>query len=89
ITELDLGSYTVPRLLIHAIFGRLLLDPVARFVPGATGLIDFFVIPSYDSMLIIRTPEGWFLLEGDAEGPRVPWSEQALVDAAKRLSTRA
>src|SRR5262249_41906726 len=34
IDEDRIGAYTVPRLLVHAIFGRFLFDPVCRFVVG-------------------------------------------------------
>src|SRR5262245_9886124 len=71
ITEDRLGSYTVPRLLIHASSGRLLLDPVARYIPGATGLVDLYVLPSYDPVLVPRSADGWHLLPGGDGGPRL------------------
>lgn len=86
ITEDRLGPYEVPRLLIHGMFGRILLDPVARFVPGVEGLVDLFRIPSWDGLLIARTRDGWFLIHEDAEGPRSPWTEETLVEAARRLT---
>ena len=35
VMEDRLGQYAAPRLLIHSPAGRLLLDPIARYVPGA------------------------------------------------------
>jgi hypothetical protein len=86
ITEDRIGTYTVPRLLIHDLFGRLLVDPYARFVAGGDGLVDLCVIPSWDSEMIIKEGEGWFLLQDDAEGPRQPWTESIFVEAVHRLA---
>ena len=85
IVEDRLGAYEVPRLLIHGTFGRALLDPSARFVAGAEGLIDFFAMPSFDGLLLAKWPEGWFLLAEDAEGPRQPWSEEVFAETTPRL----
>jgi hypothetical protein len=84
-----LGSYTVSRLLIHDTFGRLLLDPIERFIVGAGGLIEFYVIPSYDWVSIVRTDRGWELHLGAADAPHQPWSKETFVDTARRLSERA
>lgn len=84
-----LGSYTVSRLLIHDTFGRLLLDPIERFIVGAGGLIEFCVIPSYDWVRIVRTDHGWELHPDAAEAPHQPWSRETFVDTVRRLSERA
>src|SRR4051812_12265359 len=54
IKEDRLGSYEVPQLLIQSTAGRLLLDPVACYIAGAAGLVDLFLMPSYDSVTIAR-----------------------------------
>ena len=84
-----LGPYTTPQLVIRGPSGRLWLDPVARFVPGVEGLVDLVVLPSGGVELLARTPGGWWLYHEDAEGPKSPWSEATLVDAARRLGTSA
>lgn len=89
ITEDGIGSYTVPRLLVHAIFGRVLLDPADRFVGGAEGVIDFFAIPSWSGWMIVRMPDGWYVLQEDAEGPKSAWSEQVFVDSVRQLAKLA
>lgn len=90
IIEESLGPYEVPRLLIHGGLGRLLLDPIAREIVGADGSIEFCALPSYDGMTIARIAGGWFLFpENDAEGPRLPWSEAAFVESARRLAGSA
>jgi hypothetical protein len=84
-TEYRLGAYTVPQLLIHAPAGRLILDPIARYVPGALGVVEFCALPSYDSMRLGRTADGWFLQpDGEGETPR-PWSEAIFRETSLRL----
>ena len=84
-TEYRLGGYTVPQLLIHAPAGRLLLDPIARYVPGALGVVEFCALPSYDSLRLARTADGWVLdSDNPGEAPRA-WSEATFRDAALRL----
>jgi hypothetical protein len=87
IAEDFLGTYVAPRLLIAKNASRLVLEPVARFVPGATGLADFAVLPSYDSVLISRTNHQWHVSPGEGHKPR-PWSEATFQDLANRLSKR-
>src|SRR5689334_2637997 len=45
ITEGSLGSYEVPSLLIQAPAGRFVLEPMGRFITGATGSIELSVFP--------------------------------------------
>lgn len=85
VTEDRLGEYSAPRLLIHSPDGRLLLDPIARHVPGALGVVEFCALPSYDSVRIARTEAGWGLYpDGASDRPR-PWSETAFLESARRL----
>jgi len=84
-----LGQYTVPRLLIHATAGRLLLDPLARYVPGAMGAVDLYVLPSYDAAMISRTDDGWRLYPIGADDVPQPWSEETFVQTALQLLATA
>ena len=83
------GPYEAPQLLIHDTFGRVLLDPAARFVSGADGVIDFFAIPSWDGLMIARFGGEWALIHEDADGPRSPWTEPVFVETTKLLATKA
>jgi hypothetical protein len=85
IAEDPLGAYLVPRLLIHGVDGRLLLDPVTRFVVGGLGLVDFCVLPSYDWVKIVRTPAGWEFHPAQPDVPHRAWSEGAFVEVAREL----
>ncbi len=84
VTEDRLGTYTVPRLLIHTMDGRLLLDPIAGTVPGARGVVDFYALPSYDSIFIPRTETGWHFVS-DTFSHLEPWSEQSFLETANKL----
>jgi hypothetical protein len=90
IEEDRLGSYTVPRLLVHPIFGRFVFSPVCRFVGGsATGLIDFYAMPSYDEQRIVRHADGhWFLHFDDGGQVRKrKWSEKLFVATIRQFSS--
>ena len=81
-----LGTYTVPRLLILGTKGRLLLDPIARYVVGADGLVDLQGLCYRDPVFLVWDAEGWnFYLENDSEGPKAPWSKAAFLQAADIL----
>ena len=65
IAEDDVGSYEVPTLLIRAPAGRFTLEPMGRYIIGATadgrciggamGEIEWNVYPSYEYVRIVRT----------------------------------
>jgi hypothetical protein len=84
-----LGAYEAPQLLIHTTQHQLLLDPVARYVPGASGLLDLAVLPSYESVMITRADGKWSIHPVGDGGRRREWSERAFVDAVTKLSARA
>src|SRR5271155_4741049 len=45
-----LGFYEAPAWLMHKETIHVLLDPVARFAPGADGVVDLYLIPAYDDI---------------------------------------
>jgi hypothetical protein len=85
ISETPLGKYLVPVLLIHTPQGRLMLDPIARFVGGAQGRIDFCVYPSFDGIMLIKTDKGWQLESLEREDWNRPWSETALEQVGRQM----
>jgi hypothetical protein len=58
VTERGLGTYRVPVLLMEKDTIEVVLNPVARFVPGANGAVDLYVAPAYDDIASLY-------LEGD------------------------
>jgi hypothetical protein len=87
-TEERLGSFEIDQLLIHAPQGRLLLDPVARFVMGAEGLVDFSVMPSLDYATIVRRKGKWELRPLFQEKP-CAWNRANFLKTAQDLFQRA
>ncbi len=88
--EPGLGRYQVWRLLVHAPEGRLVFKPVARRVTGAQGLIDLFVLPSYDPMLLVRHDDGEWRIHSFADtSDSRPWAESTFVALAREMFARA
>ena len=50
VNERRLGTYRVPVLLMEKDTVEVVLNPVARFVPGADGAVDLYVAPAYDDI---------------------------------------
>ena len=88
ITEDPIGSYEVPVLMIRTPAGRLVLEPGARYVGGATGRIDLSAFPSYEYVLIVRTDAGWHFVINPPTLDR-PWSKEAFLDIATELAKKA
>lgn len=90
--ELLLGSYQLPQLLIQVNGSTVLLNPVARFIARADGLVDLAIVPSYHSIMVPRTKDGW-QVHIDAEksersSKREPWNEESFVHAVDLLRQR-
>jgi hypothetical protein len=85
ITEDPIGKYEVPRLLIHRTDGKLLLDPIARYVVGAAGRFELCVIPSYDSVVLVKTDTGWRFYSTTREGFDLPWSADTFTKVCNEL----
>jgi hypothetical protein len=83
ITEDIIGTYSVPRLLVHLPQGRLLLDPVARYVVAAEGRFDFCALPSFDSIPLVKIDGIWHLTARKKPGRR--WSEELFEKTALEL----
>jgi hypothetical protein len=93
ITERLLDSYEMAQLLIQANGAMVVLDPVARFVPGALGVADLSLVPSYHFLTIPRTEDGWHIhidtgRNGGSER-REEWNECSFVEAVELLRQRA
>ena len=92
VRERLLDSYDLSQLLIQVNGSTLLLDPVARFVPGALGVADLALVPSYHSVRIPRREDGWHLhIDPDRRGGEESqslWNEEAFLHAVELLRQR-
>ncbi|NLY01196.1 MAG: hypothetical protein GXY83_34325 [Rhodopirellula sp.] len=88
-----LDRYELTQLFIQVRATTYLLAPVARFVPGAIGMVDFTVLPSYHTVIIPRTPEGWWVHidDGSSLGTagKMAWGQESFVTAVEWLGRRA
>jgi len=60
--DFRLGSYEAPALLMQKETTRVLLDPVARFAPGADGVVDLYLMPAYDDIASLYFVDGEWCL---------------------------
>jgi hypothetical protein len=61
VNEKGVVRYEVPVLVLDRDEIEVSVVPVARKVPGAAGLVDFYVMPDFDSMASLYWEEGqWF-----------------------------
>jgi hypothetical protein len=57
-----LGEYKAPALFLQREFTRVVLEPVARFAPGANGVVDLARLPTYDDVATLyRIGDEWKL----------------------------
>jgi hypothetical protein len=54
----DRQIYIVPALFLQKGPTRVLLDPVAYDVPGAEGVVDLYLMPTYDDMASLYFEQG-------------------------------
>ena len=85
IEEKRLGEYAVPALVFQVTFVKLMLEPIARFVSEALGLVDLYVMPQYDNVasLFLRA-DGWhihYTVTGDKIPPDVRQADPSLLAA--------
>ncbi len=87
VRERLLGLYEVEQLRFHTGQAGFMLDPVARFVPGGLGLVDLYVVPTLDSVIVLRTEEGWNLrVEQSGDTQVLPWTESQFLAALNELA---
>ena len=94
-----LGSYEAPALLMQKETTRVLLDPVARFTPGADGVVDLYLMPAYDDIASLFLVNGeWrlhYVFPGTSavakitESESCPISKEAVSLVLKEMSANA
>lgn len=85
------GPYEMPQVWINPGRGRtVFLDPTSRFLPGGKGIVDLYLWPEFDGVMIPWTDGGWHvhLPTGRFDVDRLPWSETAFERAVNHLVGR-
>ncbi len=86
ISEDFIGTYKQDRLLFSAEGAQLALVPVGRFAPGTDGVFDLAVMPAYDSVMVVRQGNQWFIHPLPGEEGRQSWSKEAFFDTSLKLA---
>jgi hypothetical protein len=70
VNERQLGTYKVPVLLMEKDTVEVVLNPVARSVPGADGAVDMYVAPAYDDIASLYFEgDHWVVHYGERPDP--------------------
>ena len=73
-----LGNYEAPALIMQKGATRVFLDPIARFAPGADGVVDLYLMPAYDDIASLYFVNGEWRLHYMFPGtPSVPMIREA------------
>jgi hypothetical protein len=66
--DAEIGNYKAPALLLQYDTVRLFLEPIARTAPGTEGVVDLYLMPSYDDIAsLYYYNNGWnvhYMFEG-------------------------
>jgi hypothetical protein len=88
ITEKALGSYTVDLLTIEdEQERRLQLEPIARRVMGADGIVELYAWPTLNRVRLLPNPAsgGWDVLTDSGIKLHQPWNLENFITLARDL----
>lgn len=84
--------YSLPALLLQKGPTRVLLDPVAYDVPGTEGVVDLYLMPTYDDMATLYFTDGvWqvhYAFPSDAAGV-LPLGEESVNQVLDSIAAHA
>ena len=98
--DIDLQIYPISALFLQRGPVRVLLDPVAYDVPGAEGVVDLYLMPTYDDMASLYFEKGrWMIhysIPPDPMEPHsvieveaLPFSEKTINQVLDSIATHA
>lgn len=82
VNERQLGKYEVPVLLMEKDAVEVVLNPVARLVPGAGGAVDLYLSPAYDDIASLYFEDDHWVVYCD-ESPDPSASKDAVAQERK------
>jgi hypothetical protein len=88
-TDSFLGPYETHQLLIHRRDARFLLDPISRYAPGTTGLIDLYVVPTLGGTILSQANGAWRIHPLRHGQPLQPFTPDTLKNALDGLARAA
>jgi hypothetical protein len=97
--DVDQQVYEVPALFIQKGPIRVLLDPVAYDVPGAEGVVDLYLMPTYDDMASLYFEKGMWMIHYAPTDPKethsaiepeaLPLSEETINQVLDSIAAHA
>ena len=91
VTEDEIGTYEVPTLMIQTPAGRLVFEPVARFIvgKGIRGRLDLYEFPTLRKVLILDAEEGPAWYSQDRVNLQQPWNQTGFKAIVNDLMSQA
>ncbi len=88
ISESKLGEYSAPTLQLRASNGGVVyVEPVARYVAGANGLVDIYAWPSLRRFLLVRRHGSWTVKTDSGVPLPWKWSEPSFLQVIEALTS--
>lgn len=89
VTDTLLGTYSLPRLTIRTEDHQFILEPITRFAPGSSGVVDILSVPSLYSVPITRDEQNqWRLRTPDNLSRRQPFDSRTFVSTLTSLGQK-
>ena len=100
LTERPLGTYKAPLLLMEKESVEAVLNPVARYMPGAEGAVDLYLAPAYDDIATLYFMDGQWVVNHSlppdeaephlpTEAVTAPYSEETIRTLLDRMKAHA
>jgi hypothetical protein len=97
--DADVGNYKAPALILQDGPVRLYLEPITRSSPGSQGVVDLYLMPSYDDVASLyfynRRWNLHYLYKGDRavatvrEADALPMSRESLLKVLNEMKKNA
>jgi hypothetical protein len=96
----DRQVFEIPALFLQKGPIRVLLDPLAYDVPGAEGVVDLYLMPTYDDMASLFLEEGGWVIHyafpadpaqtsSETEAQAMPLTEQTINQVLDSIAAHA
>ena len=88
ITESKVGEYSVSVLQLRTTNGQnVFVEPIARFVVDAQGLVDIYSWPSLRRIVLVRQLDNWAIRTDSGVPLPMSWSEKSFFEIIDALTS--
>ncbi|MGE0607442.1 MAG: hypothetical protein AB7O62_10135 [Pirellulales bacterium] len=89
VTDTLLGTYPLPRLTIRTADHQFILEPITRFAPGSSGVVDILSVPSLHSVPVTRDEKNqWRLWIPENSSQRQPFDSRTFIRTLASLGQK-